>query len=238
MKACLDSPRKLKDSIPKIMDFSIAPESLGKVIGPKGKTVQTLIETYGLVNINLEDDGSIQVESFSAEKNDLVKAAILKIVEESQAAPSGGKRGEKAAKDEPSGPPPEVGIIYRECEVKGVHNFGVFVEVLPGYEGLIHISELDIKKVLNVESAGFVIGQKMDVKYLGKNEKGQMRLSRRAVLMRDSPSLNPLDNNNNSSSSNSMMVDSSNNNNNNSTKPAWIKVPPKVTIASIAEAAY
>eukprot|EP00597_Dinobryon_sp_UTEXLB2267_P006313 CAMPEP_0170079124 /NCGR_PEP_ID=MMETSP0019_2-20121128/15589_1 /TAXON_ID=98059 /ORGANISM="Dinobryon sp., Strain UTEXLB2267" /LENGTH=821 /DNA_ID=CAMNT_0010292435 /DNA_START=140 /DNA_END=2602 /DNA_ORIENTATION=+ len=212
MKSCLDSPRKLKDTIPKIMEFSIAPEALGKVIGPKGKTVQTLIETYGLVNINLEDDGSIQVESYSTEKNDLVKAAILKIVEESQ-APSGGKRGgDKAAKEEPTGPPPEVGIIYRDCEVKGIHNFGVFVEVLPGYEGLIHISELDIKKVLNVESAGFVIGQKMDVKYLGKNEKGQMRLSRRAVLMRDSSSLNPMDNNNSSTNS---IVDS----NNNSTKP-------------------
>lgn len=45
----------------------------------EGKTVQTLIDTYGLININLEDDGSIQVESFSTEKNELVKAAILKI---------------------------------------------------------------------------------------------------------------------------------------------------------------
>lgn len=45
-----------------------------------GKTVQTLIETFGVININLEDDGSIQIESFSQEKNELVKAAILKIV--------------------------------------------------------------------------------------------------------------------------------------------------------------
>ena len=107
MKRCIDSPRKLKDSIPKITEFKILPDALGKVIGPKGyqpvtyvrtymhllfilrsfreptligKTVQTLIDTYGVKNINLEDDGSIQIESFSAEQNDLVKAAILKIV--------------------------------------------------------------------------------------------------------------------------------------------------------------
>ena len=55
----------------------------------------------------------------------------------------------RAEKKEPEGPPPEIGVIYRQCEVKGVHAFGVFVEVLPGYEGLIHISELDIRKVLS-----------------------------------------------------------------------------------------
>jgi polyribonucleotide nucleotidyltransferase len=76
-----------------------------------------------------------------------------------------------------------------------VHNFGVFVEILPGYEGLIHVSELDIKKVASPEKAGIVSGQKLDVKFLGKNEKGQMRLSRRVVLLRDAgkedPSVSP-----------------------------------------------
>jgi predicted RNA-binding protein with RPS1 domain len=91
----------------------------------------------------------------------------------------------RSEKKEPEGPPPEVGVIYRNCVVKGVHNFGVFVEILPGYEGLIHISELDIKKVLSPEKAGITVDQKLDVKYLGKNEKGQMRLSRRVVLLRD-----------------------------------------------------
>lgn len=85
------------------------------------------------------------------------------------------------------GPPPEEGIVYRECEVTGVQKFGIFVEILPGYEGLVHLSELDTKKVADPTQAGFAVGQKMDVKYLGKNDKGQMRLSRRAVLMRDAP---------------------------------------------------
>jgi hypothetical protein len=75
----------------------------------------------------------------------------------------------------------------RECEIKGVHNFGVFVEVLPGHEGLVHVSELDTKRVSSPEGAGFAVGQKIDVKCLGKNDKGQMRYSRRAVMLRDAP---------------------------------------------------
>jgi len=90
MKEVISEPKKLKDTIPRILEFMIPSEFLGKVIGPKGKTVQTLIETYGLVNINLEDSGSIQVESFSSEKNDEVREAILKIVADSKWASSTG----------------------------------------------------------------------------------------------------------------------------------------------------
>lgn len=192
MKAELAEPRKMKDTIPRVLSFTIPPDALGKVIGPKGKTVQSLMETHGVININLEDDGSVQIESFSSEKNEATKEAILKIVSESNDKPKRdrGDRGDKGDKDkepkEPLGPPPEEGIIYRDCEIKGVHNFGVFVQVLPGYEGLVHVSELDVKKISSPEKE-FTPGQKVDVKYLGKNEKGQMRLSRRAVLRRDSP---------------------------------------------------
>lgn len=230
MRNTLATARALKDSIPKILTMSVPPSALGKVIGPKGKTVQTLIETYGITNINLEDDGEIQIESFSNETNYKVKEAIEKLVEE--AASSDKKRedrnggaGGKGNKTEPEGPPPEVGIIYRNCSIKGVHAFGVFVEVLPGYEGLVHISELDTKKVSNVEST-YTPGETMDVKFLGKNEKGQMRLSRRAVILRDSsPDL-----------SNSGDVLSG-------ATPSTTPQPPtpaapKVTIASIAEDVY
>ena len=99
-----------------------------------------------------------------------------------------GRGGGDDKSKEPLGPPPEAGIVYRDCEIKGVHNFGVFVEVLPGYEGLVHISELDKNRVSQADmEAKFKPGEKMDVKFLGKNDKGQMRLSRRAVLMRDAP---------------------------------------------------
>ena len=94
-------------------------EALGKIIGPKGKTVQTMIEQYGLVNINLEDTGSVQIESFSHEKNQEVMEVIMKLVEENKAGrgdrpgrDGGGGEREKKEKVE-LGPPPEVGIIYR-----------------------------------------------------------------------------------------------------------------------------
>lgn len=82
MKAILDSPRPLKDSVPKMTTMTVPAELIGKIIGPKGKTIQDLITNNGVTNINLEDDGSIQIESFSIEKNNLVRAAIEKIVEE------------------------------------------------------------------------------------------------------------------------------------------------------------
>ena len=82
MNDILSTPKPLKDTIPKMLTMKIAPELIGKVIGPKGKTIQELITSNGVININLEDDGSIQIESYSLEKNLAVKAAIDKIVEE------------------------------------------------------------------------------------------------------------------------------------------------------------
>jgi polyribonucleotide nucleotidyltransferase len=118
MKEALAAPRELKDTIPRILEFTVPPDALGKIIGPKGKTVQTLIETHGVTNINLQDDGTVQVESFSNEKNDVCKAAILAIAEEAAKGDSkkGGRGkgdGDKGEKKEPLGPPPETGTIYR-----------------------------------------------------------------------------------------------------------------------------
>jgi len=131
----------------------------------------------------------LQVESFSQETNELVKGLILKIAEGAGEGKGerGARRGGGAEEQKEKGPPPEEGMVYRGCPVTGVQKFGVFVEILPGYEGLVHLSELDNKKIADPAAAGFAIGQSLDVKYLGKNEKGQMRLSRRAVLMRDTP---------------------------------------------------
>ena len=124
-----------------------------------------------------------------------MQSLILKIAESAVSGSgdsgAGGSRRDKsggtASKDvAPKGPPPEEGLIYRECSITGVQKFGVFVEMLPGYEGLVHVSELDTTKVTDPAEAGYAVGQKLSVKYLGKNDKGQMRLSRRAVLLRDS----------------------------------------------------
>eukprot|EP01038_Epipyxis_sp_PR26KG_P009558 gene9558-12871_t len=113
MKNVLSTPRKIKDTVPRILEFSVPPEVLGKVIGPKGKTIQMLIETYGVTNINIEDDGSIQVESFSEEKNDKVKEAIIKISTETSGKDRDkSSRHGNATEAKDLGPPPEVGTIY------------------------------------------------------------------------------------------------------------------------------
>jgi polyribonucleotide nucleotidyltransferase len=173
MKEVLSAPNELKSTIPRLMAFSVPPDLLGKVIGPKGKTIQTIIETYGVVNINVDDHGMIQVESFSDEKNNAVRDAVskssfssllpfidsnhffftnlnimdtVKIISEASEV-SGGRRGkDDKGKVKPDGPP-EIGTIYRSCPIVGVHAFGVFVEILPGYDGLVHLSELDTVKV-------------------------------------------------------------------------------------------
>ena len=67
-----------------------------------------------------------------------------------------------------------------------IQPFGMFVEILPGCDGLVHISEMDTKRVASMDISGFSVGQKVDVKVLGKTADGKLRLSRRAVLFRDS----------------------------------------------------
>jgi predicted RNA-binding protein with RPS1 domain len=99
--------------------------------------------------------------------------------------------------------------LFSDCPIIAIQPFGVFVELCPGVEGLVHISELDLRrvrqtgcflffflpclyrfslflsKIPTVESAGYTLGQKIDVKVIGKNEMGKLRLSRRAVLLRE-----------------------------------------------------
>ena len=83
------------------------------------------------------------------------------------------------------GPIPEVGTVFRNVTVRGVHPYGVFVELLPGLDGLVHVSELAPKRVVNVESF-LKTGDTIDVKLLSINEKGQLRLSRKALLVEQS----------------------------------------------------
>lgn len=180
MKQVINKPKPLKDTIPKILEFSVAIEFLGKIIGPKGKTVLGLIESFHVKDISISDNGNIQIESFDDNKNQLVKEAILKLISEGNE-----KSSKKKDDEEPKGEPPEIGLVYRDCEIVGVHNFGVFVKVINGHEGLVHVSELDVKRIPDPASAGFTIGMKLDVKCLGLNDKGQLRLSRRQVLLRD-----------------------------------------------------
>jgi polyribonucleotide nucleotidyltransferase len=195
MRKAVPQALKMKDTIPRILEFSIPGSAIGKIIGPKGKTIQTLTETHEVTNINIEEvgnEGVVQIESFDDDTNQAAKDAVLQLVK--QAAEGDDKKGNKRmgrrGKDSdengtPKGSPPETGQIYRGCKIVSVLNFGVFVEVTPGYEGLVHVSELETKRIVSPEAAGFKADDTIDVKMIGKNDKGQLRLSRRAVLMRD-----------------------------------------------------
>jgi polyribonucleotide nucleotidyltransferase len=122
-------------------------ESIKKIIGPKGITINNLIETYNLTNIHIaDDDMSVQIESNSPTSNQLAKEAIDKIIldlESSNSKPEDLDDTNKVEEDKE----PQEGLIYRNCEIVSVTQFGVFVQLLPRHQALVHISELDTKRV-------------------------------------------------------------------------------------------
>lgn len=187
MDKVLQGPRGvLPPTVPKLATFSVAPESIGKIIGPGGKQIRAIIEDFGLENMNVNDDGVVQISSFDAEKlteaEDFVKLLI-------GGGPKG-RGGKKEDRPQYAGPEPVEGETYTG-KITGIHPFGVFLEFLPGaedgstpgLEGLCHVSELATERVRNCE--GFVKSmnvEELEVVYLGINNAGKRQLSRKAVL--------------------------------------------------------
>eukprot|EP00243_Klebsormidium_subtile_P012743 TRINITY_DN7973_c0_g1_i1.p1 TRINITY_DN7973_c0_g1~~TRINITY_DN7973_c0_g1_i1.p1 ORF type:complete len:177 (+),score=37.88 TRINITY_DN7973_c0_g1_i1:71-532(+) len=85
---------------------------------------------------------------------------------------------------------PEVGTVYRNCTVQGVAPYGCFVEIAPGKQGLVHVRELSMTRIENVEDH-FKVGDTLDVKLLEINERGQLRLSHRALLVENEKGASP-----------------------------------------------
>jgi len=141
---------------PRIITVRINPEKIGEVIGPKGKMIRAIQEETG-AQINIDDSGVVTIASVSGEGGEKAKARILEIAAE-----------------------PEVGKVY-EGVVKSTTAFGAFVEILPGVEALCHISELQpgrTEKTEDVVRKGDVVR----VKLISVDDKGRLRLSRKAVL--------------------------------------------------------
>lgn len=189
MEKVLPKPREqLAATVPKIISFSIPFESIGKVIGPGGKQIRAIIDDFDLVNMDVNDDGKIQVSGFDMQK---LKDAEL-FVQNLISGGSGAKgKGAPAKEQGPpyAGPEPVEGAVYTG-KITGIHPFGVFVEILPGaedgsypgLEGLVHVSELARERVRNCEGFMRSMGvEELTVKYLGK-ENGKVQLSRKAVL--------------------------------------------------------
>jgi polyribonucleotide nucleotidyltransferase len=147
---------QLSEFAPRIITLKINPAKIGEVIGPGGKIIRGIVEQTG-AKVDIEDDGTVLISSVDAEAGMKAKAIIESIVEE-----------------------PEIGRIYPGV-VRRVAAFGVFVEILPGQDGLVHVSELGDGHIRRVEDA-YHIGDRLEVKVINIDNEGKVRLSEKAVL--------------------------------------------------------
>jgi polyribonucleotide nucleotidyltransferase len=157
MAKTLAEPRKeISKYAPRIETIKINPEKIGAIIGPGGKNIKKLVEESGC-EIDIEDDGTVNIFSVSPEGMKIARDSILGMTAEA-----------------------EVGKIYRG-KVVTIKEFGAFVEFLPGRDGLVHISELANFRVKKTEDI-VKVGDEIQVKCLGVDEKGRVRLSRKAAM--------------------------------------------------------
>jgi len=189
MQKAQDGPNdELPLTVPRISTFEIPADNIGKVIGPGGKQIRAIIEDFDLTNMDVGENGTIQLTSFDTEKMKTAEEFVKELIK------GGGRRDKGGGRNGPrptyDGPEPEVGTNYKG-KITGIHDFGVFVEILPGsedgskpgLEGLCHVSELHTERVRNCE--GFVNSmgvEELEVKYIGKNAKGKFQLSRKQFL--------------------------------------------------------
>ena len=160
MAKALPGPRtELSKYAPRIFTMQIKPDKIGDVIGPKGKTIRGIQDATG-AKISIEDSGVVTISAVGGEAGEKARAMVAAITTE-----------------------PEVGRTY-EGPVKSTTAFGAFVEILPGVEGLLHISELQhgrTEKTEDVVKKGDIV----QVQLLEVDERGRMKLSRKALLPKD-----------------------------------------------------
>jgi len=157
MKKILPAPEKqLSPYAPKMKTIKINPEKIGEVIGPGGKIIRRIIEETG-ADVSVEDDGSITLTGATLESVDRAEQYILGLTQEV-----------------------ELDKIY-EGTVKRIFDFGAMVEILPGKEGLIHISKLDNKRVNKVTDVVH-IGERVRVRVIKVDEKGRIDLSKKDAI--------------------------------------------------------
>lgn len=152
MNQTLNKPTdSISEFAPKIVTLKIETDKIGALIGPGGKTIKALCEQYQ-VTINTENDGTVTIYGKNARDAENARLAVIGIVED-----------------------PEVGRVY-EGVVRRIMDFGAFVEILPGKEGLVHISKLSRKRINSVTEV-VKEGQKIPVKLLEIDKMGRLNLS-------------------------------------------------------------
>ncbi len=150
---------ELSPYAPRIITFMIKPDRIGDVIGPKGKTIRGIQDQTG-AKIGIEDSGLVTISAVGGEAGQRAKAMVDALVAE-----------------------PEVGKTY-EGPVKSTTPFGAFVEIMPGVEGLLHISELQHARTEKTEDV-VKKGDVVTVKLLEVDERGRMKLSRKALIPKE-----------------------------------------------------
>ena len=156
LETLADPRQELNQNAPRMTRIMIPVEKIGAVIGPGGKTIRSIIEATG-ASIDVDNDGSVTIGATSGESAD----AAIKMVE--------GLTKEV-----------EVGQTY-VGKVSRLMNFGAFVEILPGKDGLVHSSELSTERVPSVEDV-VAVGDELEVMVVEIDRMGRVNLSRRAVI--------------------------------------------------------
>jgi polyribonucleotide nucleotidyltransferase len=159
MLLTLRAPRKsISDIAPRLLTVKINPEKIGLLIGPGGKTIRAIQEETG-AKLDVSDDGTVQIAHSDAEGAEAARSRVEALCAEIK-----------------------VGAIY-EGKVISIKEFGAFIEIAPGRDGLCHISELDTGYVGRVEDV-VKIGDRVTVKVIAIDDQDRVKLSRKALLPR------------------------------------------------------
>jgi len=162
MNAAISQPKaEISPWAPRIMEIFVPVDKIGAIIGPGGKTIRGIIEKAGDdVDINIEEDGKVTIASPDVDSAEVARKMVEALIEE-----------------------PEIGKAYKGI-VKRVKDFGAFVEFMPGKEGMVHISELDVKRTNKVTDV-VNEGDEIDVIVIRKDREGKIALSRKAFLRKN-----------------------------------------------------
>jgi len=157
LEACPSHKKEMSIYAPRIETLQVKPSKIATVIGPGGKQIRSIIEKTG-VQIDINDEGLISISSPTLEGIEAAKEIIFGLTAEV-----------------------EIGRVYNG-KVVSIVPFGAFIEILPGKEGLCHISEFDHSRINNLDEH-IKVGDQIPVKVLDINERGQLKLSRKATLV-------------------------------------------------------
>lgn len=157
MEETIAAPRPdLSPYAPRLHTMTVPTEMIGAIIGPGGKNIRAIVAESG-AEINIEDDGTVVIAAVNQEQSDKAREMIDRIIEV-----------------------PEVGKVYKGT-VKRIMDFGAFVEIIPGKEGLLHISQIDVQRTNKVSDV-FKVGDPVEVKLLKIDDEGRLNLSRKALM--------------------------------------------------------